>query len=109
MIFNFFSVPLLSVLRGHSVFPSPPQRPMTDFEGFSIPDFIHYIFFYLNSSERAGIINDKRDIFKDVYDPWKELDWNDETSQVLRNKNGTYSSVSYPITVQGLLHSVLTL
>jgi len=36
----------LSVLRGHSVFSSPPQCPVTtDFEGFSIPDFIHYIFF----------------------------------------------------------------
>ena len=36
-----FSVRLLSVLRGHSVFSSPPQRSMTsDFEGFSIPDFI---------------------------------------------------------------------
>ena len=42
----FFSVRLLSVLRGHSVFSSPPQRPMTsDFEGFSIPDLIHYIIF----------------------------------------------------------------
>ena len=42
----FFSVRLLSVLRGHSVFSSPPQRPMTsDFEGFSIADFIHYIYF----------------------------------------------------------------
>ena len=42
----FFSVRLLSFLRVHSFFPSPPQRPMTsDFEGFSIPDFIHYIFF----------------------------------------------------------------
>ena len=42
----FFSVRLLSVLRGHSVFSSPPQRPMTsDFEGFSIPDLIHYIYF----------------------------------------------------------------
>ena len=52
----FFGVRLLSVLCGHSVFPSPPQRPMTsDFEGFSIPDFIHYIIFYLNSSERAVI------------------------------------------------------
>ena len=41
---DFFSVRLVSVLRGHSVFSSPPQRPMTsDFEGFSIPDFIHYI------------------------------------------------------------------
>ena len=29
---------------GHSFFSSPPQRPMTsDFEGFSIPDCIHYI------------------------------------------------------------------
>ena len=28
------------------VFSAPPQRPMTsDFEGFSIPDFIHYIYF----------------------------------------------------------------
>jgi len=47
--FNFyfiFTVRLLSVLRGHSFFPSPPQRPMTsDFEGFSIPDCIHYIYF----------------------------------------------------------------
>ena len=44
--FFFFSVRLLSVLSGQSVFSSPPQRPMTsDFEGFSIPDFIHYIYF----------------------------------------------------------------
>ena len=36
MIFwDLFSVRLLSVLRGRSVFSSPPQRPMTsDFEGF---------------------------------------------------------------------------
>ena len=27
-------------------FSSPPQRPMTsDFEGYSIPEFIHYIYF----------------------------------------------------------------
>ena len=45
-IFIFFSVRLLSVLHGHSFFSSPPQRPMTsDFEGFSIPDFIHYLYF----------------------------------------------------------------
>ena len=53
----FFSVRHLSVPRGHSVFSSSPQRPMTsDFEGFSNPDFIHYILFcpYLNSSERAS-------------------------------------------------------
>ena len=42
----FISVLLLSFPRGHSVFASLPQRPMTfDFEGFSIPDFIHYICF----------------------------------------------------------------
>jgi len=45
-ILYFFSVRLLSVLRGHSFFSSPPQRPViSDFEGFSIPDFIHYIYF----------------------------------------------------------------
>ena len=39
-------VQLLSVLRGHSFFSLPPQRPLTsDLGGFSIPDFIHYIFF----------------------------------------------------------------
>ena len=44
--FYFFSIQLLSVLRGHSVFSSLPLRSMTsDFEGFSIPDFIHYIYF----------------------------------------------------------------
>ena len=54
-VFCFFSVRLLSVLRGHSfVFSTPPQRPMTsEFEGFSIPDCTHYI--YLNSWERASI------------------------------------------------------
>ena len=42
---NLFSVRLLSVRRGHLGFSSPPQRPMiSDFEGFSIPDFIHYIY-----------------------------------------------------------------
>ena len=46
VVFVFFSVRLLSVLRGHSFFSSPPQRPMTsDFERFSIPDFIHYTYF----------------------------------------------------------------
>ena len=40
----FFRVRLLSVLLGHSVFSSPPQQPMTsDFEGFSIPDFIQSV------------------------------------------------------------------
>ena len=37
---------LLSILRGRWIFSSQPQRPMTsNFEGFSNPDIIHYIFF----------------------------------------------------------------
>ena len=40
----FLAFDILSVVRGHSFFLSSPQRPMiSDFEGFSIPDFIHYI------------------------------------------------------------------
>ena len=43
----FFSVRLLSVLRGHSFFhPRHNGQVTSDFEGFSIPDFIHYIKFY---------------------------------------------------------------
>ena len=54
----FFSVWLLSVLRGHSVFSSPPQRPMTlDFEGFSIPDFIHYIYFPILILEKEPVFS----------------------------------------------------
>ena len=55
--FFIFSVRLLSVLRGHSVFSSPPQQPLTsDFKGFSIPDFIHYIYFPI-------LIFDKEPVF----------------------------------------------
>ena len=46
IFYLFFSVSLLSVLCDHSFFSSTPQRPMTsDFEAFSIPDFIRYIYF----------------------------------------------------------------
>ena len=52
------SVRLLSVLRGHSFFSSPPQRPMTsDFEGFSIPDFIHYIYFPVLILEKEPVFS----------------------------------------------------
>ena len=38
------------------VFSSPPQRPMTsDFEGFSIPDFIHYIYFPILILEKETV------------------------------------------------------
>ena len=38
------------------VFSSPPQRPMTsDFEGFSIPDFIHYIYFPILILEKEPV------------------------------------------------------
>ena len=50
------SVRLLSVLRGHSVFSSPPQQPMTsDFEGFLYKILSITLFSYLNSGERASI------------------------------------------------------
>ena len=51
---NFF----FSILRGHSVFSSPPQRQMTaDFEGFSIPDFIHYIYFPILILEKEPVLS----------------------------------------------------
>ena len=54
----FFSVRLLSVLCGHSVFSTPPQWPMTsDFEGFSIPDFIHYIYFPILILEKEPVFS----------------------------------------------------
>ena len=55
---NKFSVRLLSVLCGHSVFSSPPQRPMTsDCEGFSIPDFIHFIYFPILILEKEPVFS----------------------------------------------------
>ena len=57
-LFIFFSARLLSVLRGHSFFSSPPQRPMTsDFEGFSISDFIHYIYFPILILEKEPVFS----------------------------------------------------
>ena len=54
--FVFLAFDFLSVLRGHSVFSSPPQRPMTsDCEGFSIPDFIHYIYFPILILEKEPV------------------------------------------------------
>ena len=51
-----FSVRHLSVLRGHSVFSSPPQQPMTsDFEGFLYQILSITSFSYFNSLERASI------------------------------------------------------
>ena len=57
-LFLLFSVRLLSVLRGHSGFSSPPQRPMTsDFEGFSIQDVIHYIYFPILILEKEPVFH----------------------------------------------------
>ena len=57
IIYIFYFLFVLAFDFCHSFFSSPPQRPMTsDFEGFTIPDCIHYIYFsYLNSWERASI------------------------------------------------------
>ena len=53
----FFRVRLLSILRGHSVFSSRPQRPLTsDFEEFSIPNFIHYINFPILILEKESLV-----------------------------------------------------
>ena len=58
VLFCLFNVRLLSVLRGHSVFPSPRQGPMTsDFEGFSIPDCIHYIYFPILIFEKEPVFS----------------------------------------------------
>ena len=56
-LFLFFSVRLLSVLCGHSVFSSPPQRPndLRLRRILSIPDFIHYIFFPIIILEKEPI------------------------------------------------------
>ena len=41
-----------------SFFSSPPQQPMTfDFEGFSIPDFIHYIYYPILILEKEPVLN----------------------------------------------------
>ena len=54
--FIFFNVRLLSVLGDHSVFSSPPQRPMTsDFEGFSISYFIYDIYFPILILEKEPV------------------------------------------------------
>ena len=50
MRFCFSSVRLLSVLRGHSVVSSPPQRPMTsEFEGFLYQILSIILYYNLNS------------------------------------------------------------
>jgi len=52
----FYIFRLLWFLRGHSIFSTPPQRPMTsDSEGFSIPDFIHYIYFPILILEKEPV------------------------------------------------------
>ena len=52
----FLAFDFLWVLRGHSVFSSPPHRPITaDFEGLSIPDFIHYIYFIILILEKEPV------------------------------------------------------
>ena len=53
---SFFSVRHLSVLRGHSVFSSLPQRPMnSDYEGFLYQILSITFFNFHNSWERASI------------------------------------------------------
>ena len=54
--FLFLSVRLCWFLRGHSVFSSSPQRPMTsNFERFSIQDLIHFIYFPILILEKEPV------------------------------------------------------
>ena len=49
ILFIFLAFDFLSVLRGHSVFSSPPQRPMTsDFNGFYPRSYPLHVFPILN-------------------------------------------------------------
>ena len=54
-LYFFFSVQLLAVLRGHLFFSSPPMT--SDFEGFSIPDFIHYIYLPILILEKEPVFS----------------------------------------------------
>ena len=55
MIYIIFSVRLLSVLRGHSVLSSPPQRPIiTEFEGFLYTIFYRLHLFSILILERKS-------------------------------------------------------
>ena len=54
LLIKKISVRLLSVLRGHLVFSSPPQLPI---EGFSIPDFIHDIYFPILILEKEPVFS----------------------------------------------------
>ena len=55
MIYFIFSVRLLSVLRGHSVLSSPPQRPIiTEFEGFLYTIFYRLHLFSILILERKS-------------------------------------------------------
>ena len=61
MIYHYFIFLFVSFLTFFGsawsfFFSSPPQRPMTsDFEGFSIPDFIHYIYFSILILEKEPV------------------------------------------------------
>ena len=57
-IVNYFSVRLFVGSAWSFVFLSSPQRPMiSDFEGFSIPDFIHYIYFPILMLEKKAVFS----------------------------------------------------
>ena len=58
IIYIFYFLFVLAFDFCHSVFSSPPQRQMTsDFEGFSIPDFIHYIYFPILILEKGPVFS----------------------------------------------------
>ena len=55
--FFLFSIKDMCMYIFKIVFSSPPQLPMTsNFEGFSIPDFIHYIYFPILILEKEPVL-----------------------------------------------------
>ena len=53
---GFFCFVFYRLTFNGSFFSSPPQQPMTfDFEGFSIPDFIHYIYYPILILEKEAV------------------------------------------------------
>ena len=58
IIFFFFKISTFVGFAWSFVFSSPPQCPMTlDFEGFSIPDFTHYIYFPILILEKEPVFS----------------------------------------------------
>ena len=58
LVFDFCRFCVVRFCVVISFFSFPPQRPMnSDFKGFSIPDFIHYIYFPILILEKEPVFS----------------------------------------------------